>query len=171
MEEYQSYDFALWNVQWTIPVLRSSWYTAFKTKKTPTNKKKTNPKNLPKWRHWRFPQPDALLGYRHITMIVLTCPVILKWAESVSFSCVGNTRFSRLDWPKPHGTCPDLTADSAHSQRLYLMNSQGPSSRTILWSYEAKSPGSVCRKNVRWQLYLKVVYHNADDLNHQDVLL
>lgn len=58
---------------------------------------------------------------------VLICPIILKWAESESFSCVRNGRFSRPDWPKPQGTCPDPTAAPAPSQRPGLMNSWGPS--------------------------------------------
>lgn len=41
-----------------------------------------------------------------------------------------------------------------------------------LWGpMKQKTPGSVSRKNGRLQSHLKLIYDNADDLNHKDILL
>lgn len=94
---------------------------------------------------------------------------LVTWTKSQSLSCV---KFSRQDLVKLHGK-PALTS------HLTLLQARGWARWTledlptwlILWSCEAKSPRSVCSKNVRAQLHLKAVYHNSTDMNYQDFLL
>lgn len=147
-----------------IPVLRSSWYTACKTKK-----KKKGRKICPK-------------GSIEDSCSLMLCWDISQWYAHVSckfevgrkwvlFLCgkyeVFKTRLAEAteNPPWPHSWLCSKPEAGPHELPEAL-----PAS-TILWYYEAKGSAPVCSKNVRWQLYLKVVYRNADDLNHQNVLL
>lgn len=143
-----------------LAVLKSFWYTAFKTPTPPPAK------------NWSA-QMEAL----KVPAVSRSFGTLTWWCAYLSCNseagrkrvlfCVGNVRFFKtrlaraagnLPWPHSWPCSEPEAPETLPTWR-------------ILWSYEAKSPGSVCSTNVRLRSYLKAVYHNADDLNHKDILL